>query len=191
MRKQQEDASNVYNLPSIAQTIKYLHAAVGYPVEDTWINAINAGNYTTWPGITAAAVGKHFPKSDEMQKGQMKQQRQGVRSTKALETIPEDRAVEAHNSPTPPRPKKMKDVYIKIHSASKSMYTDQPGRFPPSHIQQRKSVHNGVSRSRWKIHRRRANEEQIGRIDDKSLPCIMGTTNGNRSYPTHNASHGQ
>jgi hypothetical protein len=56
MRKLREEASNVYNLPSIAQTIKYLHVAAGYPVEDTWIKAINAGNYTTWPGITAAAV---------------------------------------------------------------------------------------------------------------------------------------
>ena len=127
MRKLREEASNVYNLPSIAQTIKYLHVAAGYPVEDTLIKAINAGNYTTWPGITAAAVCKHFPKSDKTQKGHMKRQQQGVRSTKALETIPEDRAVEAHNSPTPPRPKKMKDVYIKIHSANKTMYTDQPG----------------------------------------------------------------
>jgi hypothetical protein len=46
-RKKREEVSNVYNLPSIAQTIKYLHAAAGYPVEDTWINTINAGNYTT------------------------------------------------------------------------------------------------------------------------------------------------
>ena len=34
------------------------------------------------------------------------------------------------NSPTPRTPKKMKDVYIKIHMADDTMYTDQPGRFP-------------------------------------------------------------
>ena len=55
-RKKREEASNVYNLPSIAQSIKYLHAAAGYPVKDTWIKAMNAGNYTTWPRITATAV---------------------------------------------------------------------------------------------------------------------------------------
>ncbi len=60
----------------------------------------------------------------------MKWQQQGVRSTKTLETIPEDRAVENNNSPTPPTPKKMKDVYVKIHSATETMYTDQPGWFP-------------------------------------------------------------
>ena len=32
-----EEVANVYNLPSIPQTIKYLHAAAGYPVEDTWL----------------------------------------------------------------------------------------------------------------------------------------------------------
>ena len=93
-RKKRKEVSNVYNLPYVAQTIKYLHAPASYPVEDTWIKAINAGNYTTWPGITTAAVRKHFPKSDETQKGHMKRQQQGVRSTKTLETIPDDRAVE-------------------------------------------------------------------------------------------------
>jgi hypothetical protein len=129
-RKKREEVSNVYNLSSIAQTIKYLHAAAGYPVEDTWIKTINAGNYTTWPGITTTAVQKHFPDSDETQKGHMKRQQQGVISTKALETIPEDRAMEDNNSPTPPKPKKMKEVYVKIYSATETMYNDQPGQFP-------------------------------------------------------------
>ena len=125
-RKKQEEISNVYNLPSISQTIKYHHASVGYPVEDSWIKAINAGNYTTWPGLTSVAVRKHFPESDEMQKGHMKWQQQGVRSTKTLPTIPEEEET-ITDLPTMPQRKKMKDVYIKIHNASKTMYTDQPG----------------------------------------------------------------
>ena len=127
-----EEAANVYNLPSIAQTIKYLHAAAGYPTEDRWIRAIKAGNYISWPGLTATAARKHFPESDETQKGHMKRQRQGVRSTKTLQTINEDEeyATEDHNLPTTSKPKKMKDIYIKVHSASDTMYTDQPGRFP-------------------------------------------------------------
>ena len=112
--------------------IKYHHASAGHPVKDTWITAINAGNYATWPGITSTAVRKHFPKSDETQKEHMKRQRQGVRSTKVLESIPEEenRATETKDSPKPPKPKKMIDVYIKIHMTSETMYTDQPGRFP-------------------------------------------------------------
>jgi hypothetical protein len=30
-----KEVANVYNLPSISQSIKYLHAAAGYPVKDT------------------------------------------------------------------------------------------------------------------------------------------------------------
>jgi hypothetical protein len=74
--------ANVYDLPSVNQTIKYLHAAAGYPVKDTWVKVINAGNYTTWLGLTAIVVHKHFPESNETQKGHMKRQRQGLRSTR-------------------------------------------------------------------------------------------------------------
>jgi hypothetical protein len=38
----QEETHSMYSLPSIPQTITYLHAAAGYPVKDTWINAIKA-----------------------------------------------------------------------------------------------------------------------------------------------------
>ena len=69
-----EEVINVYSLPSIPQSIKYLHAVAGFPVKETWIDAIQAGNYITWPGLTPAAVWKHFPDSDETQKGHMKKQ---------------------------------------------------------------------------------------------------------------------
>ena len=59
-----EETHNVYSLPSMTQSIKYLHAAAGFPVKETWLTAIEAGNYVTWPGLTTAAVRKHFPDSD-------------------------------------------------------------------------------------------------------------------------------
>jgi hypothetical protein len=60
------------------QTIRYLHAAAGFPTKDFWIKAIKSGNYATWPGITAKAVNRHFPELVETQKGHMKKQRQNV-----------------------------------------------------------------------------------------------------------------
>jgi hypothetical protein len=60
----------------MGQTIKYLHTAVGYPVEKTWTKAINAGNNNIWPGLATATVRKHFPESDETQKGHIKRQQQ-------------------------------------------------------------------------------------------------------------------
>ena len=44
-----ERAHHAYNLPSVGQTIRYLRGAAGFPAEDTWIKAIKAGNYNTWP----------------------------------------------------------------------------------------------------------------------------------------------
>jgi hypothetical protein len=41
------------------------YGAAGFPTEDTWIKAIKAGNYNTWPTITPETVQRHFPESDE------------------------------------------------------------------------------------------------------------------------------
>ncbi len=76
--EKKETAANVYSLPSISQVIKYHHAAAGFPTKDTWVKAIKAGYYVSWPGLTAEAASKHFPESEETQKGHMKKQRQNV-----------------------------------------------------------------------------------------------------------------
>ncbi len=51
-----EEANNVYSLPSIPQTITYLHAATGFPVKETWMDTIKAGNFITWSSLTTLAV---------------------------------------------------------------------------------------------------------------------------------------
>ena len=124
-RSKQEVAANVYSLPSMPQTIRYLHAAVGFPTKDSWIKAIKNGNYATWPGITAKAVNRHFPESIETQKGHMKKQRQNVRSTKQKIVVgetPQDdelrRAVTKHH------------ILVKIINADETVFTDQTGRLP-------------------------------------------------------------
>ena len=81
-KTKKERANKVYDLPSISQTVRYLHAAAGFPTEETWIKAIKAGNFNTWPTITPSIVRRHFPESDKTQQGHMKRQQQGVRSTR-------------------------------------------------------------------------------------------------------------
>ncbi len=95
----QEEANSVYSLSSIPQSIKYLHATAGFPVKERWIIAIQVGNYVTWPGLTAATVRKHFPDSDEMQKGHMKKQRQRVRSTRTRDNTMQEEKI--HKDPPP------------------------------------------------------------------------------------------
>jgi hypothetical protein len=42
---------NVYELPSLEPTVRYLHAAAGFPPKSTWLKAVRQGNYSTWPLI--------------------------------------------------------------------------------------------------------------------------------------------
>jgi len=121
-RSTQEVATNVYTLPSIPQTIRYLHAAAGFPTKDSWIKAIKNGNYATWPGISAEAVNRHFPESIETQKGHMKKQRQNVRSTKQKVIAGEVAdAVELTRTIT------KQNILVKVFNASETIFTDQTG----------------------------------------------------------------
>jgi hypothetical protein len=52
--------------------VKYLNAAAGFPVKDTWTKAIKAGNFITWPTNILSTVQQHFPESYETQTGHMK-----------------------------------------------------------------------------------------------------------------------
>eukprot|EP00804_Cyclotella_cryptica_P005172 CCRYP_014221-RA/>CCRYP_014221-RA protein AED:0.46 eAED:0.40 QI:0/0/0/1/0/0/2/0/275 len=110
--REQHTILNVYKLPSIEQTIRYLHAAAGFPTKTMWLATIQHGNYDTWPLITVANVHKHFPQSEETQQGHMHSQRQGVCSTKtALRTTPVIPSLAAHSHP-------QHDIYIKTYDPS-------------------------------------------------------------------------
>ena len=50
--------------------------------QQAWLKAIWRGNYNTRPLINIKNVNKYFPESEETQQGHMRNQRQGVRSTK-------------------------------------------------------------------------------------------------------------
>ena len=73
---------SAYKLPSTEQLIRYLHACAGYPTKETWVKAIQAGKYISWPVLTVKKVNKYYPETDETPKGHMRQVRQGVLSTK-------------------------------------------------------------------------------------------------------------
>ena len=45
-------ALNAHELPSVGALVRYLHATAGFPVKSTWLGAIKAGNYASWPGLT-------------------------------------------------------------------------------------------------------------------------------------------
>ena len=77
-----EAAKRAYDLPSTPALIEFLHATAGYPVKSTWLAAIKAGNYATWPGLTYELAARYCPDPDCVYKGHMTQTRQHIRSTK-------------------------------------------------------------------------------------------------------------
>ena len=118
----------MYELPSVAETIRYLHACAGFPTKATWVKAIQNGNYATWPGLTIKAVNKHFPESDETQQGHMRSIKQGVRSTKKKKEPMEIK--QEHGTLLTIPLKKHNDIFITIDDAKETIYTDQTGAFP-------------------------------------------------------------
>eukprot|EP01082_Thalassiosira_pseudonana_P002456 g1757.t1 g1757 contig11:6688-7572(+) len=117
-------AMNVHDLPSTKEVVRFLHAALGFPTKATLLTAIRNDNLVTFPALNVTNVSKHFPESDETQKGHMKQGKQGVRSTKVFD---EDAMLEF--KPTPGV--KHKDVYLRVFDATKRpMFSDQTGKFP-------------------------------------------------------------
>ena len=122
-----ESLNNVFDLPYMEQTIRYLHACAGFPTRRTWINAIKKGNYIGWPMLTVQNVNKYFPESTETVKGHMNHQCQGVRSTNRKPQEPEEIDSKSEIG------KKERDVYTKVIDLldkKGTIYTDQTGNLP-------------------------------------------------------------
>jgi hypothetical protein len=97
------EINNVYEISKVHATIQYLHAAAGSPVLSTFVKAIEAGNFATWPTLTAQHVKKYLGKSEATVKGHLNQTRKNVRSTRPKErktagdtTKIEDKEFEPH-----------------------------------------------------------------------------------------------
>ncbi|KAL7474759.1 hypothetical protein ACHAW6_005919, partial [Cyclotella cf. meneghiniana] len=118
------EANSVYDLPSIEQAIRWMHAVCGYPVKSTWLKAVKAGNFIGWPLLTEKNITKYFPDTPEVQQGHMAQTRKHVRSTK--------RSSKAFASPNvaPLQGKKERDLYTTVYDVRETTFSDQTGRFP-------------------------------------------------------------
>ena len=119
-----QQANSVYDLPTIEQGIKWMHAVCGYPVKSTWLKAIKAGNFIGWPLLNEKNVNKYYPETDETVKGHLNQSRKNVRSTKKTQEFEQANNVKAL------RGKKINDVYFKVYEARETIFTDQTGQFP-------------------------------------------------------------
>jgi hypothetical protein len=115
------------DLPSVGALIGFYHACLGFPVKQTWLEAIKAGNCDSFDGLTYSNVARYCLDVDETIMGHLTQQCQNVCSTKPKPPAPNQAPLTPAISPqasTLPS----NEVYICVYPISK-LYTDNTGRF--------------------------------------------------------------
>ena len=73
-----EQASVIFDLPSSRQSFLWYYASAGWPSKETSLSAVRNNNYTSWQKLTTTMIQKYMPDSDEMIKGHIKGQQQGI-----------------------------------------------------------------------------------------------------------------
>ena len=115
-------ANTVYKMRTQSDLAQYLHRACWSPVTSTWITAINAGHYATFPGLTTDLVNKHLPKSPNTYKGHAKRHRQHVRSTQSSPKMTADLTKQPSA--------RTNLVTFGTRDVTGEIATDQTGKFP-------------------------------------------------------------
>jgi hypothetical protein len=115
------------NLPSIGALVGFYHACLGFPVKQTWLEAIKAGNCNSFDGLTYSNAARYCRDANETIMGHLAQQRQNVWSTKPKPPAPNQAllapAIAPQASTLPSN-----EVYIRVYPISK-LYTNDTGRF--------------------------------------------------------------
>ncbi len=112
------------DLPSIGALVRFYHAFLGFPVKQTWLDVIKAGNCDTFEGLTYSNVARYCPDANETIMGHLAQQRQSVWLIKAKPTSPVPLAVLP-----PPVEMPSNQVFVVTKLLSK-LFTNDMGCFP-------------------------------------------------------------
>ncbi len=111
------------DLPSIGALVGFYHACLGFPVKQTWLDAIKAGNWDTLDGLTYSIAARYCPDADKTIMGHLAQQHQNVWSTKPKPTLLAPLAV------LPPPVATSNQVFVVTKPLSK-LFIYNTGRFP-------------------------------------------------------------
>ncbi len=104
------------DLPSIGALVGFYHACLGFPVKQTWLDAVKAGNCNSFDGLTYSNVSRYCPDANMTILGHLAQQRQNVRSSKPKPKTPP--APTPTSKPPPPSDIPSHQVFIKVHPLS-------------------------------------------------------------------------
>jgi hypothetical protein len=115
---------------NIAAQVAFYHASLFSPTLSTWCANIVAGHFTTWPGLTSAAVRKYPPHSMAMHQGHLDQVCMNSSSTQPRSPLPPVNPVPDHDT-SPPEPPTIRSgtIYIDCQCTTGMIYTDPTGKF--------------------------------------------------------------
>jgi hypothetical protein len=115
-------------LPSIGTLVSFYHACLGFPVKQTWLDAIKVGNCDTFDGLTYSNVARYCPDANKTILGHLAQQHQNVRSSKPKQPTPLSPIVLPTAAPTP-KDMPSNQIFSKVYPLSR-LHTDNMGNFP-------------------------------------------------------------
>jgi hypothetical protein len=116
------------NLPCIGALGSFYHACLGFPVKQTWLDTIKAGNCDTFDGLTYSIVARYCPESNKTILGHLAQQCQNIRSTKLKWPTTLSPTTLLTSAPSP-EDIPSNQVFIKVYPLGR-LYTDNMGCFP-------------------------------------------------------------
>jgi hypothetical protein len=122
---------------TIANRIAFYHASLFSLSLSTWCQAIDAGHFTTWPGLTSSDVRKYPPQPTPMHQGHLDQVQANIRSTRLPTSIMQQPITDADiaEDVAPPAEDNTRTrlVYADCHCTTGMFYTDPTGKvFVPS-----------------------------------------------------------
>ncbi len=121
---------NAYTTSNVTELMQFLHAAAFSPVQSTFLDAIKAHHFHSWPGLTSARVQRYLPKAIPTAMGHLDRQRKNTRSTKPKPVSPAEMEQDLHPKQ---EPNKTHAVFAAFHTVDEQkgvIYTDLTGSFP-------------------------------------------------------------
>lgn len=128
----------------MSDLVAFLHKVTFSPVPSTWINAVDAGYFTTWAGLSCDIICKHFPKSMATTKGHLKSTSQHIRyirKQKKLENSIQPQST--HHVMMPLSGSNQQS--LPETDASRRQNIHRPNRSFYHHLKQCYKIHNGLS----------------------------------------------
>ena len=99
---------------TVSDLIDFLHGCTFSPVKSTWLSAVKANFFTTWPGLTYDRISRNLHEAEATTKGHLDQEMTGIQPSSA----------------NPDSTQRTNNIMVDIQPITGKTYSDLTGRFP-------------------------------------------------------------